>query len=133
MHLPAEADLYRSDTDVPLLRGTRCAACGGVSFPPLSIGCDACGAAEDGLETTSLAMTGVVHSFARVCVHHGQPVEPFVVLEVRLDSGPLIRALATRDSSPPRIGDRVAAIWAPTGPDVAGNEVVEPAFATVTA
>jgi uncharacterized protein len=132
VHIPAQPGLYLVDTDSPMLSGTRCATCGRTSFPPLTIGCDACGAAESALEAASLPTTGEVHSFALVCVHQGQPVEPFVVMEVRLDSGPLIRAVAIGGAPAPQIGDRVAAVWKSAQVDEAGNEVVEPVFAPLT-
>lgn len=133
MRLPAQPGLYKADADVPVLCGTRCSECGRISFPALSIGCDICGATEDKLEPIDLPTTGVVHSFAKVCSHRGQPVEPFIVAEIRLDSGLLIRAVTSEGSSPPRIGDQVAATWAVTRVDDSGNDVAEPVFAVVTA
>ncbi|OBG47678.1 hypothetical protein A5669_05010 [Mycolicibacterium fortuitum] len=54
-------------------------------------------------------------------------------MEVVLDGGPLIRAMAHPDSPPPRIGDRVAARWWVIDVDAQGDEVVEPAFAATEA
>jgi hypothetical protein len=132
MRVPAQPGLYGVDRDEPVLRGSRCAACGRVSYPALAIGCDVCGASEDRLEPADLAATGVVHSFATVHLHRGEPAAPFSVAEVRLDDGPLIRGMVSAATPALRAGARVAATWAVTKVDDDGNDVVEPAFVEAT-
>lgn len=128
MRVPAQPDLYGANTDAPILIGSRCGACGRVSFPRLSIGCDSCGAPEDRLERSELTATGVVHSVATVHLHQGKPEAPFSVAEIRLDDGPLIRGMVAPEASGLRVGDRVSGAWQVILVDDQGNEVVEPAF-----
>jgi uncharacterized OB-fold protein len=128
MRVPAPPGLYRVDREEPVLRGSRCAACGRVAYPAVAIGCDVCGAGEDRLEPADLAATGVVHSFATVHLHRGKPTAPFSVADVRLDDGPLIRGMVSAATPALRVGARVAATWAVTTVDDEANDVVEPAF-----
>ena len=128
MRRAAQPDLYDAQAGSPVLSGTECAQCGHVYFPPLAIGCEVCGAAEGRLRPTRLAASGTIHSLARVHRHYGRPPAPFTVAEIRLDSGPLIRALLTPGSDAARIGDTVRAVWAAAGTDEDGTEIVEPAF-----
>jgi uncharacterized protein len=133
VRLPVQPGLYDADTDVPILNASRCATCGRVSFPPLSIGCDICGASEARLEAIHLPAVGEVHSFATVHVQHGQPIEPFTVAEIALDGGPLIRAMVAQSSPALSVGDRVSGAWAVAKTDDAGNDLVEPVFTAVKA
>jgi uncharacterized OB-fold protein len=133
MRLPVQPGLYDADTDVPILNASRCATCGRASFPPLSIGCDICGASEMRLEAIHLPVVGEVRSFATVHVRHGQPIEPFTVAEIALDDGPLIRAVVARGSRELTIGDHVNAAWTDVKTDDAGNILVEPVITAVTA
>ncbi len=129
MRVAAKPDLYSPDGEEPALRGTRCGACGRVCFPPLTIGCDACGGPENQLELVALATAGEVHSIATVHRHRGEPAAPFVVADIRLDDGPLIRAMVASDTGDElRIGDRVQGTWQIRRIDDDGNDVVEPAF-----
>ena len=128
MRVAAQPDLYDAGGDVPRLRGTRCTACGRASFPPITIGCDSCGAPEDRLQSADLAATGLLHSIATVHRHHGQPPAPFTVAEVLLEDGPLVRAMVAPGSEGLRIGESVTGIWQVIRTDDAGNDVVEPAF-----
>jgi hypothetical protein len=125
MSLPAEPRLYRARDDRPVLLASRCASCGRIAFPPIAIGCDACGAGEDGLEAIEIEARGTVQAVATV--HVGT----FTVVEVELDTGPLIRAVLAPDADV-SIGDRVAAGWMVNQQDEDGRDVVEPAFAPVT-
>jgi uncharacterized OB-fold protein len=131
MRLPAHPGLYRADTEYPVLNGTRCARCGRVSFPPIAIGCDVCGATEDRLEPTTLEARGVLHSIATVHLHHGEPAAPFAIAEIQLDSGPLIRGMAS-DAGDVAIGTVVSAIWVITKTDENSDETVEPTFSGAT-
>src|SRR6266851_5238894 len=128
MRIPAHPGLYRADTGVPVLNGTRCERCGRVSFPPLAIGCDVCGATEAHLEPIPLDASGVVHSIATVHLHRGELAAPFAVAEIQLDSGPLIRGMVSDDAGELQIGQAVSAVWAVTKVDENGDEITEPAF-----
>jgi hypothetical protein len=98
-----------------------------VYFPPLAIGCEACGAPEQQLRPIPVAAHGTIHSLAEVHLHQGKSPVPFTITEIQLDDGPLIRALLARDEHQARIGDTVSAVWAVTeGQD--GDELVEPVF-----
>jgi uncharacterized protein len=114
-----------SDAAAPRLRGSRCAVCARVHFPPLTIGCDACGAER--LEGLMLEAVGVVHAVATVQTYAGRYETPFVVGQIRLSAGPLILAIMRGDAT---IGDAVEAAWVKTGLDER-DDGVEPLFARV--
>jgi uncharacterized OB-fold protein len=61
-------------------------------------------------------------------VVHRQPHggEPYTILEVTLDSGPLVRGMSESDDV--AIGQRVRAAWHRREVDDAGNDIVEPIF-----
>jgi uncharacterized OB-fold protein len=101
-----------------------------VYFPPLAIGCEACGATAEYLTPIPVEASGTVHSLAQVHVHRGQPPAPFTIAEIRLDDGPLIRGTLGGDADRIRIGDAVSAIWAVISTQDDGDEVIEPAFVT---
>lgn len=127
MRTAVHPGLYDVAADHPTLSGTRCAECGRVYFPPLAIGCEACGAPEQQLRPIPVAAHGTIHSLAEVHLHQGKSPVPFTITEIQLDDGPLIRALLARDEHQARIGDTVSAVWAVTeGQD--GDELVEPVF-----
>ena len=131
MRVPAHPGLYEVEADVPSLIGTRCSACGRVYFPPLSIGCEACGATEDRLDPAALEARGVLYSLATVHSQHGAPEAPFTIAEIQLDGGPLIRGALSADAGELEIGQPVSAVWAATKADDSGDEIVEPVFAGV--
>lgn len=121
--------LYDPATPEPTLNGTKCGACGAVFFPPLGIGCEKCGAEADRLQAIHLAAKGVLHSVATVHLHMGKDMEaPFTVGEVRLDDGPLIRAVMTENIAASAIGNRVSADWAVARVSDEGEESIEPRF-----
>lgn len=133
MRTAAHPGLYDPDVEPPMLHATRCAACGTVFFPPLSIGCEVCGALARALEPTDLAATGTIHSVATVHVHQGDDIQaPFTMAEIQLDGGPLIRATMTQVVEPDVIGRRAQARFVPAR---AGGdpELVEPRFEVVPA
>uniref|UniRef100_UPI003F49105D Zn-ribbon domain-containing OB-fold protein n=1 Tax=Cupriavidus yeoncheonensis TaxID=1462994 RepID=UPI003F49105D len=76
----------------PFFKGVRCPACQEVAFPPQHYGCECCGNSE--LADIELAAQGVVLGSSQVHIH-AQPERavPFTVAEVRLDAGPVVRAL----------------------------------------
>ncbi|WP_367648466.1 Zn-ribbon domain-containing OB-fold protein [Burkholderia lata] len=96
----------------PSLRGMNCGTCGHVFFPPQNLGCERCGAVGDALQPRQLSGSGTL--MARVAVHvHAKPERPapFVIGTVRLDDGPIVRALldASPDALPP-IGSPMVAV-----------------------
>jgi uncharacterized OB-fold protein len=128
MRVSAQPRLYDPEPDSPVLNGTRCARCQTVYCPPLGLGCEVCGATGDALKPAAIAAVGTVHSLAEVHVHPGKPQVPFIIAEVQLDAGPLIRAMLTGDCGPIGIGDTVSALWTVTDTTDRGDDIVEPAF-----
>ncbi len=127
---PAQPDLYDPGDPTPQLAATTCGACGAVSFPPMTVGCEVCGASENQLAITPIAAAGIVHSVATVHLHHGKDIEaPFTMAEVKLDDGPLIRATMLDVVGVDAIGERVGAEWFQTHTDDEGVAIVEPRFA----
>lgn len=134
MKIAAHPGLYDPDDAVPTLRGTRCRACSSTYFPPLYIGCEACGATQDFLVPATIATKGVLHSVATVHPRAGDDNDkPFTVAEVQLDEGPLIRAMMAERAEIDAIGRRVEAQWTLVRNDADGNDVVEPRFALAAA
>jgi uncharacterized protein len=87
-------ELYssRDDGAVELL-GMRCGACGYVAFPRQRYGCEKCGATGAALVDVTLPSTGKLASFATVHMHQAKHISaPFVIGEVALDEGPMLRA-----------------------------------------
>lgn len=105
------------------LDASRCRSCELLVVPPEPIGCERCGEPAAELRRTKIASTGVVIGQATVHEHaRPEPPTPFVVVEVRLDAGPVVRSLL-RDAGPGdvELGDRVT------------GELVDGRFAFVTA
>jgi uncharacterized OB-fold protein len=130
MRTAAHPDLYDPATQTPTLAGSRCGACGRIAFPPVTIGCDVCGAEQISLETVDLETVGRLYSFATVHLHRGDLETPFTIGEIQLEAGPLIRATMAPNQPDLRIGQQVHAIWRVTDVDDQGHEVVEPVFET---
>jgi uncharacterized OB-fold protein len=133
MRTPAHPGLYDVAAEPPILNGTKCSECGRVYFPPLGIGCEACGAPAERLLPVPVAASGTVHSLTQVHLHRGQPPAPFTIAEIRLDDGPLIRGTLGPGSEGVAIGDPVSATWVVTAAQDDGAEAVEPAFVPTTA
>lgn len=94
-----------ADAAVPEIVGGRCAHCGLVYFPFQSYGCDRCGTAGAGLIELALMCEGVLEC----SVAYDPPADEggrVQIGEVRLDAGPLIRALV---DPAVRAGERVRA------------------------
>ena len=126
----AQPGLYDPGDPTPRLAASTCGACGTVSFPPMTVGCEVCGAPEDQLANTPIAAAGTVHSVATVHLHRGKDIEaPFTMAEVKLDDGPLIRATLLEVVEVEAIGRRVEAQWVQTHIDDEGAAIVEPRFA----
>lgn len=88
--------------DKPALQGGRC-ACGAVFFPMQTYGCEVCGAYGEALQTHALSGAGTLVSSATVYINMGPPKlavpdVPFVVGEIALEDGPVIRAILSRVS-----------------------------------
>lgn len=93
----------------PVLKGVRCSACGAVAFPPQHYGCERCGAT--GLLDIELAPNGVALGAAQVHIHaQPYPKAPFTVVEVRLDEGPVVRALLDTTGQTDLAGRRVRGV-----------------------
>ena len=91
------------------LDASRCPHCGLLAVPPEPIGCERCGTPAAALGAVTLAATGTVIGHAAVHEHsRPEPPTPFVVVEVRLDDGPVVRSLL-RGAGPGDVtlGDRV--------------------------
>ena len=91
------------------LEASRCPQCGLLAVPPEPIGCERCGTPAAGLVGTTVSSAGVVIGHAVVHEHASpEPTTPFVVVEVRLDDGPVVRSLL-RGAGPGAVdlGDRV--------------------------
>lgn len=95
----AEPELYDvSPAGQPVLRGGTCTACGYVMFPMQRYGCEQCGAFGDAIETTPLSGRGVVRASVMVYRLDNEDLPtPFVLAEVRLDEGPVVRAVCAGD------------------------------------
>jgi uncharacterized OB-fold protein len=92
------------------LDASRCPSCLLLVVPAEPIGCERCGLPAAELEHTTVASTGVVIGRAAVHEHaRPEPPTPFVVVEVRLDAGPVVRSLL-RGAGPDDVdlGDLVA-------------------------
>ena len=91
------------------LDASRCPQCGLLAVPPEPIGCERCGTPAVALVAMTVGSTGAVIAHAAVHEHsRPDPPTPFVVVEVRLDDGPVVRALL-RGAGPGDVtlGDRV--------------------------
>ncbi|ARU05549.1 hypothetical protein CCO03_13435 [Comamonas serinivorans] len=96
----------QDDHHRPMLKGVRCQACHEVAFPPQHHGCERCGATH--LTDVDLSADGAVLGSAAVHIHaKPYPPVPFTVVEVRLDAGPVVRALLNGSGPAPRAGQRV--------------------------
>lgn len=91
------------------LEASSCPQCGLLAVPPEPIACERCGEPVASLHTTTIGAAGTVVGHA-VVHQHGRPdpPTPFVVVEVRLDDGPIVKSLL-RGAVPgtTSIGDRV--------------------------
>lgn len=77
-------------------------------FPAQDYGCTFCGAYGAGLQPYTLATAGALLSFAVVHSHPKHPV-PFVLGDVALDGGPIVRAEIGGEPLP-EIGARLGAV-----------------------
>lgn len=106
----AHPSLYALDSEGTLkLHAGQCVHCGRVGFPRQEYGCEACGAHGTALVDVDLAATGELISFAEVRRHNGADINtPFVMAEVRLDAGPLLRGtLSSRHAAGLQVGERL--------------------------
>jgi uncharacterized protein len=97
----------------PELVGGVCGGCHAVFFPYQSFGCERCGRYGADLAVRVLTSRGAVQ--AATVVHlHADPrrAAPFTVVEVRLDDGPVVRAVAA-DGTAVAAGTRVEAFHLP--------------------
>lgn len=110
----------------PALQGGRC-VCGTVFFPMQTYGCEVCGAYGDALEKQALSGVGTLVSSATVYINMGQPKlavpdVPFVVGEIALDDGPVIRAILAGAAEGTLVpGQRMATALVEIGDDERGH------------
>ena len=110
--------LYAADasqTGAAVLRGGRC-TCGHVFFPMQHYGCERCGRSDADLQPFDLTGQGVLA--ASVTVHmHARPerVAPFTIGTIKLDDGPVVRALLTGPVNHLAPGCRMIAILTSAG------------------
>jgi uncharacterized protein len=94
------------------LTASRCPQCGLLAVPPEPFGCERCGTPAVHLAPAAVSSAGDVVGHAVVHEHaRPEPPTPFVVVEVRLDDGPVVRSLL-RDAGPGdvELGDRVEGV-----------------------
>ena len=85
-----------SKEEAPTVTGGRCKTCDYVFAPFQTFGCERCGSHGKALEPYSLNAVGRLQAWATVFAHRfPQPATPFMVLQIELESGPIIRALAS--------------------------------------
>src|SRR3954462_12230509 len=92
-----------------VLDASRCPRCGLLAVPPEPIGCERCGTPASELAAAAVSSAGAVIGHAVVHEHaRPEPPTPFVVVEVRLADGPVVRSLL-RGAGPGDVdlGDRV--------------------------
>src|SRR4051812_14060433 len=76
------------------LTASRCPRCGLLAVPPEPFGCERCGTPAAELSPAAVSSAGVVIGHAVVHEHaRAEPPTPFMVVEVRLDDGPVVRSL----------------------------------------
>jgi uncharacterized protein len=90
----AQPDLYASRSgDTVHLLGMACRRCGHVAFPRQRYGCEKCGASGADLTDVELDAAGTLASYATVHMHQAKSIAaPFVIGEIKLHSGPTVRA-----------------------------------------
>jgi uncharacterized protein len=94
------------------LTASRCPRCGLLAVPPEPFGCERCGTPAAQLSPAAVSSAGVVIGHAVVHEHaRAEPPTPFMVVEVRLDDGPVVRSLL-RGAGPGDVdlGDRVEGV-----------------------
>jgi uncharacterized OB-fold protein len=103
----------RSVGGPPGLVGGECRGCGAVFFPYQSYGCERCGRYGADLAVRVLAGRGTVQAATVVHLHADprRPV-PFTVVELCLDDGPVVRAVAA-DGTAMDVGTRVETVLVP--------------------
>lgn len=108
----AHPTLYGAPDGGLVIYGQKCLACGHLSHPRQPYGCETCGGHGDSLAPLDLVPHGELVSFAVVHRHHGRDIEaPFVMAEVRLDAGPLLRVtLTSRDETGLSVGQAMEGV-----------------------
>lgn len=97
----------------PELVGGVCGGCNAVFFPYQDFGCEHCGRYGADLTVRRLSTRGTVEAATVVHLHADpQRTAPFTVLEVRLDDGPVVRAVGV-DGIVTASGGRVEAVILP--------------------
>lgn len=128
MRIAAQPTLYDPTPEEPLLLANTCQQCDRFFYPPMTIGCEVCGADESELREVITPARGHVFAIADAFMAMNATPTPFTIADVVLDAGPLVRVMVHLEAGPLQIGDRVSARWRVVRTDTDGNEVVEPGF-----
>jgi uncharacterized OB-fold protein len=130
-----DADLFTAPPDPPRLVGSRCPACGAVTFPRQQ-GCPRCNG--DGMETITLGERGTLWTFTTqeyplkepYRLSPGATFEPFVLGYVELPDGVMVETrISESDPARLRIGMAMELEIVPLYTDGDGTEVLTFAFA----
>jgi len=127
----SKPDLFGFDEKASLvLLGNRC-LCGYVFFPPQAYGCQRCGGTD--LMSAPLRGTGTLLASALVHVH-ARPgrIAPFTIGTIRLDDGPILRALLYPQQDERRPGIPMAATLVPLHPAEKGGAMLDLCFEAVS-
>lgn len=109
----------KSNVGAVVLRGGRC-TCGHVFFPMQRYGCEKCGRAGADLQPVDLKGQGTLAASVTVHMHvRPERAAPFTVGTIKLDDGPVVRALLTKAVENLKPGCRVTATLA--SPDTSGG------------
>ena len=102
------AKMFRVEDGKVIIMGTECSQCQHRWFPPVSFGCERCGAYGDDLHARDLSSTGQIYAFTTVPERDGGM---YTLAQVVLDDGPAIRAIIS-EPGPEKlaIGDRVEGV-----------------------
>lgn len=87
LEVPGSAGRPRLDASASRLIGSRCDACGAVSWPSRAI-CHRCGAVR--MIETTFAGTGTLLTYTTVWVGRPGIPPPYTLGQVKLDDGPLV-------------------------------------------
>lgn len=106
----AMSELFLDQT-TPHLLGQQCRTCSTIAFPPNPHGCERCGAPPAELLEHPLEGRGRLTAFATTHLPPRKDMAaPFTVGVIKLDAGPVIRALMTGPTSDAlAVGDAVQA------------------------
>jgi uncharacterized OB-fold protein len=113
----------------PVLKGGRC-QCGYLFFPMQAYGCEQCGRHGRALAPFDLAGRGTLLTEAVVHLHADKDrPAPFTVVKIKLDDGPIVLSLLSRDSAPVAPGTKMVTALEEVGRTAEGEPIVDLRFA----